>query len=58
MLTPDIIFRRSSEEEPETATRGRIKSQKSYTVGDETILIYTYQSARGNIDGGKEGTDK
>jgi len=30
-----------------------IKSQESYTVGDEALLIYTHQSAGGNIDGGK-----
>ena len=46
-----IIFKRSSEEEPETATSERIKSQESYTVGDEALLIYTHQTAGGNIDG-------
>jgi len=52
MLTPHIISRSSSEEEPETATSGKIKSQKSYTVGDETFLIYTHQTAGGIIEGG------
>ena len=51
MLTSHIIFKRSSEEEPETATSERIKSQESYTVGDEALLIYTHQTAGGNIDG-------
>ena len=51
MLIPHQLSRRSSEKEPETTRSERIKSQESYTVGDEALLIYTHQTAGGNIDG-------
>ena len=52
MLIPHQLSRRSSEKEPETTTSERIKSQESYTVGDEALLIHTYQTAEENMDGG------
>ena len=52
MLIPHQLSRRSSEKEPETTRSERIKSQESNTVGDEALLIHTYQTAEENMDGG------